>query len=47
MALDAEERTSRGTLERLLGGDDHPFAAADVLEPIYRAEKLTAGLVRI
>jgi tetratricopeptide (TPR) repeat protein len=47
MALDPEERTSRGTLERLLGDDDHQRAAADVLEPIYHAEKLTAGLVRI
>ncbi len=47
MALDPEERTSRGTLERLLGDDEHQRAAADVLEPVYRAEKLTAGLVRI
>ncbi len=45
--LDPEEKTSRGTLERLLGDPDHRLAAAEVLEPLYRAEKATAGLVRI
>ena len=47
VALDPEEKTCRGTLERLLGDDDHRLAAAEVLEPLYRAENATAGLVRI
>ena len=45
--LDAAEKTSRSTLEKLLLVADHRLAAASVLEPIYRGEKNAAGLLRV
>src|SRR6185503_4008292 len=41
------EPQARGALERLLGAGDVRLGAADVLEPIYRAEGATAGLVKV
>ena len=45
--LDAAEKTSRSTLEKLLLGQDHRLSAAAVLEPIYRGEQNAAGLLRV
>ena len=45
--LDAAEKTSRTTLEKLLLGQDNRLAAAAVLEPIYRGERNAAGLLRV
>jgi tetratricopeptide (TPR) repeat protein len=45
--LDASEKTSRSTLEKLLLGADHRLAAAGVLEPIYRGEMNGQGLLRV
>ena len=45
--LDAAEKTSRSTLEKLLLGADHRLAAAAVLEPIYRGEQNGQGLLRV
>jgi len=47
LEVDATERTSRGSLEKLLGFGDHRLEAAAVLEPIYRAEGASAGLLKI
>jgi tetratricopeptide (TPR) repeat protein len=47
LAIDAGEKTSRAALEKLLTGGDHRLAAAAVLEPLYRAEDSTGGLVRV
>ena len=41
------EKTARGTLEKLLAAGDHRVAAASALEPIYRAEESTAGILRV
>jgi tetratricopeptide (TPR) repeat protein len=41
------EPAARAALERLLGSGEFRLAAADVLEPIYRAEKTPAGLIRV
>jgi tetratricopeptide (TPR) repeat protein len=38
LAVDPSEKTSRASLEKLLGAGDHRLAAAHVLEPVYRAE---------
>ncbi len=45
--LDAAEKTSRSTLEKLLLGAEHRLAAAAVLEPIYRGEQNAQGLLRV
>ncbi|MBX3225833.1 MAG: tetratricopeptide repeat protein [Labilithrix sp.] len=45
--LDAAEKTSRSTLEKLLLGTEHRLAAAAVLEPIYRGEQNGQGLLRV
>lgn len=45
--LDAAEKTSRSTLEKLLLGAEHRLAASAVLEPIYRGEKNAQGLLRV
>ena len=42
-----EEPQARAALERLLGSGDVRLGAADVLEPIYRSEGNTAGLVKV
>jgi hypothetical protein len=47
LALDPEDGASRGSLEGLLGREEHRIAAADVLEPIYRAEGNARGLLLI
>jgi tetratricopeptide (TPR) repeat protein len=41
------EPTARSALERLLAAGETRLFAADVLEPIYRAEGASAGLVRV
>ncbi|MBX3258595.1 MAG: tetratricopeptide repeat protein [Labilithrix sp.] len=45
--LDAAEKTSRGTLEKLLLAAEHRLAASAVLEPIYRGEQNAQGLLRV
>lgn len=47
LAVDPQEKTSRGTLEKLLTAGDHRGEAASVLEPIYRAENNAPGLLRV
>jgi tetratricopeptide (TPR) repeat protein len=42
-----DEPTARAALERLLASGDVRLEAADVLEPIYRKESATAGLVKV
>ncbi|MEO8875497.1 MAG: hypothetical protein ABI461_07920, partial [Polyangiaceae bacterium] len=41
------EKTARGALEKLLAAGEHRIAAASALEPIYRAEDATAGILRV
>ncbi|MBX3213392.1 MAG: tetratricopeptide repeat protein [Labilithrix sp.] len=45
--LDAAEKTSRATLEKLLLAAEHRLAASAVLEPIYRGEQNAQGLLRV
>jgi tetratricopeptide (TPR) repeat protein len=45
--LDATEKTSRTTLEKLLVGAEHRLASSAVLEPIYRQEQNAQGLLRV
>lgn len=47
LALDPGERQSRAALDRLLSAGDLRLAAADVLEPIARAEGAPAALLRV
>jgi lipopolysaccharide biosynthesis regulator YciM len=47
LALDPAERTSRSAVERMLSAGELRLAAADVLEPIARAEAAPAALVRV
>jgi len=47
LRADPAEPTARAALERLLGAGESRLFAADVLEPIYRAEGASAGLVRV
>jgi tetratricopeptide (TPR) repeat protein len=47
LALDPAERTSRQAVERMLSAGDQRLAAADVLEPIARAEGSVPALVRV
>ncbi|MEO8797818.1 MAG: hypothetical protein ABI551_08035, partial [Polyangiaceae bacterium] len=48
-ALEAapSEKSARLALEKLLAAGEHRVAAAYALEPIYRAEHLTAGLLKV
>ncbi|MFT3767260.1 MAG: tetratricopeptide repeat protein [Minicystis sp.] len=47
LALDPTERTSRAAVDRLLSAGELRLAAADVLEPIARAEGSAPALVRV
>jgi tetratricopeptide (TPR) repeat protein len=47
LAVDANEKTARSTLEKLAASGDHRLPAADVLEPLYRAENAHAPLLKI
>ncbi len=47
LEFDPAEPQTRGTLEKLLSGKDHRARAAEVLEPLYRTERNTAGLLRV
>ncbi|MEI9950773.1 MAG: tetratricopeptide repeat protein [Pseudomonadota bacterium] len=47
LALDSNDRAARGALEKLLVAGDARLAAADVLEPLFRREEPSAGLVRV
>ncbi len=47
LAADRAEKSSRSTLEKLLAIGDHRMEAARVLEPIYREERATAGLLKV
>ena len=38
LAVDPSEKTSRASLEKLLAAGDHRLTAAQVLEPVYRAQ---------
>ncbi|MGH7328194.1 MAG: hypothetical protein ACREJX_07575, partial [Polyangiaceae bacterium] len=48
-ALEASpnEKLARSTLEKLLAAGEHRLAAADALEPTYRAEEATTGILRV
>lgn len=49
LAIDPAEATARVLLEQLLGSDDGSIAlgAASVLEPIYRSEDASGGMIRV
>ncbi len=47
LAADSEEKTSRATLEQLAANGPEKLTAARVLEPYYRSEQSTAGLLRV
>ncbi|HWL86883.1 MAG TPA: hypothetical protein VNO21_13830, partial [Polyangiaceae bacterium] len=47
LASDAGEKTARAALEKLLAAGDFRVAAAQALEPLYRAEESIAGLLRV
>lgn len=47
LRVQPDEAASRTALEWLLGSGEARLAAADVLEPIYRAEGNQAGIVRV
>ncbi|HRG95079.1 MAG TPA: tetratricopeptide repeat protein [Polyangiaceae bacterium] len=47
LEFDPQEPTTRGTLEKLLSNKPLRARAAEVLEPVYRAERNTAGLLRV
>ncbi len=47
LEFDPQETTTRGTLEKLLSNKQHRRQAAEVLEPVYRNERNTAGLLRV
>ena len=47
LAADPAERSSRVAVEKLLGAGDVRREAADILEPLYRAEESAAGLVKV
>ncbi|MCA9584173.1 MAG: tetratricopeptide repeat protein [Myxococcales bacterium] len=46
LEVDPQEPSSRATLEKLLMTGDHRLEAASVLEPFYRAESDSMGLLR-
>lgn len=45
--IDRSDKTCRQAVERMLGTGEHRLAAADVLEPIYREEGASAGLLKV
>jgi tetratricopeptide (TPR) repeat protein len=47
LRADPAEPTARAALERLLAAGETRLVAADVLEPIYRREDASAGIVRV
>lgn len=47
LALEPADRTARAAVEKLLATGDARLAAADVLEPLLRAEAPGVGLVRV
>lgn len=47
LRIDPQEKTSRGTLEKLLVAGEHRLTAAGVLEPVYRGEGNAQGLLRV
>jgi tetratricopeptide (TPR) repeat protein len=47
LAFDANEKTARGTLEKLAAVGDHRVPAGRVLEPVYRRESNTAALLKV
>lgn len=47
LASDPSEAVSRSTLEKLAAGGPERLAAARVLEPYYREEQHTAGILRV
>lgn len=47
LEFDPQEPTTRGTLEKLLSNKSLRARAAEVLEPVYRTERNTAGLLRV
>ncbi len=47
LAIDPREKTSRATLEKVLASGDHRLEAAAVLEPLYRRENDSVGLLRV
>lgn len=46
LKIDPTDRPSRLAVEKLLASGDHRLAAAEVMEPLYRAEGAAAGLSR-
>ncbi|HEY0468473.1 MAG TPA: tetratricopeptide repeat protein, partial [Polyangiaceae bacterium] len=47
LELDPSDRAARAATEKLLVAGDARLAAADVLEPLFRREEPSAGLVRV
>jgi len=47
LAIDAMDKASRATLEKLAAAGEHRLLAASVLEPIYRAEENAPSLLRV
>jgi tetratricopeptide (TPR) repeat protein len=47
LAIDAGDKASRATLEKLAAAGEHRLLAASVLEPIYRAEDNAPALMRV
>ena len=47
LELDPNDRAARAATEKLLVAGEARLAAADVLEPLYRREEPSAGLVRV
>lgn len=47
LEFDAQEPTTRAALEKLLSSGKRGHVAASILEPLYRAERNTAGLLRV
>ncbi len=47
LAVEPAEKTSRSALEKLLAGGENRLAAAEVLEPLQRAEHNVAGMLRV
>ena len=47
LAIDASDKASRATLEKLAATGEHRLLAASVLEPIYRGEENAPALLRV
>lgn len=47
LSADPAERGSRLAVEKLLGSGEVRLEAADILEPLYRAEEAATGLVKV